>query len=325
MADRDTDTNRNNTNLRHDLRTPINMIMAFCESLLRPVSSYRDALPTPFREDVEAILRNAKQLEQLINRVLDNPPPDARRRGAAAERGHRKTLILLDESGAALELFSQYATTFELVRVANVEALGRLKSETDPVAIVISGNGNAPVPEVAALVGQRIPILTFNLGEPSNDTKRAAREYLSKPVEIDALAAALPSGGTMLNSALIVDDNLDSAQMLNRMLSALAPSAQIWKAYSGREALALLREARPDVILLDFVLPDMDGMAMLDYLGSDSRLAQVPIIVVSAHRLPDIAPLPGVSKLTLFRMAGFTPAQIVQYVEALFSQSDLAS
>src|SRR5258707_14351776 len=134
-----------------------------------------------------------------------------------------------------------------------------MKLKNSPVAVVISGD-NAPIPVVAELVGHRIPILTFDLaGEHSPAKPRAANAYLMKPVEIEALASVLPHGGALLQNVLIVDDNRDSVQMLSRMLSDLSPSAQVWKAYSGREALALLREQRPDAILLDFTLPDMDG------------------------------------------------------------------
>jgi len=321
-----------NANLRHDVRTPINMIVGFCEALLKPASPFREPLPAPYREDVEAILRNSKQLEHLINQVFDkHSPVDSIQQSTDTDStSTRRTLILLDETGAALEMFSQYANQyakhFDVIRVPNVEGLGRLKSELNPAAVIISGDDNPPVPVVTALVGSRIPVLTFNLsGESSSLTRRAPSTYLMKPVEIEALAAVLPQEGTPLRNVLVVDDNRDSVQMLNRMLSALAPSARIWKAYSGREALALLREQSPDVILLDFVLPDMDGMAILDYLRADSRLAHIPVILVSAHRPPDISdysPLPGLNKLTLFRMAGFTPAQVVQYVEALFSNSE---
>src|SRR5258708_3726581 len=91
------------TNLRHDLRTPINMIAGFCEALLRPTSSFREPLPARYRQDVEAILRNSKQLEQLITRVFDNQvisvPVQAVSEPAPAPLP--KTLLLFHERRAA--------------------------------------------------------------------------------------------------------------------------------------------------------------------------------------------------------------------------------
>jgi CheY-like chemotaxis protein len=62
------------------------------------------------------------------------------------------------------------------------------------------------------------------------------------------------SGGLRV---LVVDDNVDSAEMLQILLGSMGHDAQL--AHDGQSALALVASQRPDVVLLDIGLPDMDG------------------------------------------------------------------
>ncbi len=306
---------------RHAVRTPLNLMLGFCEALLAPASSGRQPLPTPFRDDVEAIYRNGQQLRPLIEKLLELtalPQADNRPTELATARP-RKSVILLDEGGAASELFSQYLPQYEVIRATSVEALGRLPQDSDLLAVAMSSDDPALIPVVAQLVGNTVPILTFNLaGTQPQMQFHGVSDYLMKPVEFEALMAALERTGAALHTVLIIDDNRDNMQMLSRMLNSVPEPPHLLKAYSGREALALLQEETPDVILLDFVLPDMDGRALLNSLHADRRSARIPVLLVSAHRPPDILPVPGTTKLTLFRLAGFSPPQLARHLEALF-------
>ena len=306
-------------NFRHDVRTPLNLILGFCEALLTPASSSRQPLPAPFRDDVEAIYRNGQQLRPLIEKLLERTTfPQADKSPTDFAARSRKSVILLDEGGAAFELLSQYLPQFEVIRVSSVEAIGRLRLDSDPLAVAINSDDSAFIPLVAQLTGNTVPILTFNLADAQPQMQfRGASDYLLKPVEFEALMAALERTGAALRTVLIVDDNRDNMQMLSRMLASLPEPPHLLKAYSGRETLALLHEETPDVILLDFVLPDMDGIALLNSLRADSRLARIPVLLVSAHRPPDILPLAGITKLTLFRLAGFSPTQLARHLEAI--------
>ena len=197
---------------------------------------------------------------------------------------------------------------YEVVRATSVEAIGRLRQDSDLLAVVISSDDTTLIPVVAQLVGNTVPILMFNLADARPQSQfQGVSHYLMKPVEFEALMAALERTGAELHSILMVDDNRDNMQMLSRMLNSLPAPPQLLKAYSGREALALLNVEIPDVILLDFVLPDMDGMAMLNYLRTESRLARIPVLSVSAYRQSDILPVGGITKTHFVPVGGFFP------------------
>jgi threonine synthase len=86
---------------------------------------------------------------------------------------------------------------------------------------------------------------------------------------------------------LIIDDDPDSRRLLRRILRAQGDFA-VRDVGSGAEALAEARRNAPDLILLDLMMPEMDGFAVLDQLKLQETTAQTPIIVVTAKGLtPD--------------------------------------
>ena len=78
-----------------------------------------------------------------------------------------------------------------------------------------------------------------------------------------------------MNKILIVDDDVSIGNMLEEML--IKEDYAVLRAYSGTEALLLLREDRPDLVLLDLMLPGLSGEEVLPYLR------EVPVLVVSAR------------------------------------------
>ena len=83
---------------------------------------------------------------------------------------------------------------------------------------------------------------------------------------------------------LIVDDSRDNIALLGDIL---ADSSRIRFATDGAEALELARRATPDLILLDLMMPDMDGFALCETLQRDPVLHKVPVIVITARNDPE--------------------------------------
>ena len=83
-----------------------------------------------------------------------------------------------------------------------------------------------------------------------------------------------------MGAVLIVDDHVPTA----RLVAALLRSAghRTTCAAGGPEALAHLETSRPDVVVLDVMMPDMDGWAVLRRLRADPRFASLPVLMYSA-------------------------------------------
>jgi two-component system, cell cycle response regulator len=91
-------------------------------------------------------------------------------------------------------------------------------------------------------------------------------------------AHQFPSATT--SSLLVVDDNSMSRIMLSRYITKLGYQATL--AENGRQALEKLEGERFDLVLLDVEMPEMDGYQVLEQLRANSRLRDIPVIMISA-------------------------------------------
>lgn len=136
---------------------------------------------------------------------------------------------------------------------------------------------------------QHIPVILMSvIDEQQRGLALGASDYVVKPIErnrlldsIGRLTALDPSTSEV--KALIVEDDPDTREILSRILSA-----ERWKiatAHNGLEALDRLADYIPDVILLDLMMPKMDGFQVLGNLRADPRWRHIPVVIVTAKVL----------------------------------------
>jgi signal transduction histidine kinase/CheY-like chemotaxis protein len=107
--------------------------------------------------------------------------------------------------------------------------------------------------------------------------------YLIKPITRSHLEEALQALPGPVQRVLIVDDVEEVQYVLKRMLQLLIPDIVVDGAATGSEALQALRRDHPDIVLLDIVLPDIDGWEVLKQKGRDPAIADIPTIMISAE------------------------------------------
>jgi threonine synthase len=83
---------------------------------------------------------------------------------------------------------------------------------------------------------------------------------------------------------LIVDDHPDVRRLIRRILQAQG-NYTLFEATNGREAIDLAKKERPNLIILDLMMPEMDGFAVINELKNDPETADIPVIVVTAKEL----------------------------------------
>ncbi|NPV66420.1 MAG: response regulator [Anaerolineae bacterium] len=82
---------------------------------------------------------------------------------------------------------------------------------------------------------------------------------------------------------LIVEDNSDSRTLLTDILSTL--DCTVLAARDGAQGLAIAASEKPDLILMDLSLPQMDGWTATSHIKADERLRHIPIIALTAHAM----------------------------------------
>lgn len=128
--------------------------------------------------------------------------------------------------------------------------------------------------------GHTFPVEKHMLGEEWAKEVEAPAEA---PPE-EGLLGSLESLDRSVHRIAILEDNPNAALLLRRILQARG-DYQIFEASDGRAGLAMIRRERPDVILLDLMMPGMDGFEVLESLEADEELREIPVVVVTAKEL----------------------------------------
>ncbi len=228
--------------------------------------------------------RNAESPTRWIN-PYETYEPRARAWRAPAPV-IRPRLVVLEQADTLSHILERYEPDAE---VAGVTSLGQALQElAERPARALLINSSAPYAEVHnALQAKGLPFGTPVIHCAIPDKLEAAEQlgaaaYLLKPIQQETLFAELDRLGRPVRSVLIVDDNAEALQLFARMLSARDTPIDILRASSGSRALALMRERRPDVVLLDLVMPQVDGFAVLRECQQDEALRDIPVIAISA-------------------------------------------
>ncbi|HSC25954.1 MAG TPA: response regulator, partial [Vicinamibacterales bacterium] len=113
-----------------------------------------------------------------------------------------------------------------------------------------------------------------------------AAEYLTKPIDRGRLSAVVRrhvGGGR--RAVLVVEDDAATRTMLERTLAK--EDWEVATAENGRVGLAKLAARRPDLILLDLMMPELDGFGFLEAVRKDATTAAIPVVVLTAKDLTD--------------------------------------
>ncbi len=134
-----------------------------------------------------------------------------------------------------------------------------------------------------------IPVVMVTMVDDKNlGYALGASDYLLKPVDYDRLSELLHKYSTESTpaSVMVVEDNAENREMMRRQLTKAG--WQVIEAPNGREALALMDTQQPGMILLDLMMPEMDGFEFLDELRRRPQWRTIPVIVLTAKDLtPD--------------------------------------
>lgn len=106
----------------------------------------------------------------------------------------------------------------------------------------------------------------------------------TRPGTEDGLLSSLESLDRTVERIAILEDEANAARLLRRILQARG-DYQIFEAQDGRTGLDMVRRERPDVILLDLMMPHMDGFEVLEAIEGDRDLHHIPVIVITAKEL----------------------------------------
>lgn len=115
----------------------------------------------------------------------------------------------------------------------------------------------------------------------------------------------------------IVDDIAEARRLIRRILQSQGDYT-IYEAPNGPEGIDLIKRELPDLVVLDLMMPEMDGFAVMDALKADPQTAHIPVIVATAKELtPDEKSRLGAQIQTLMQKGDFLNDEFLEEVKAL--------
>lgn len=234
-------------------------------------------------------------------------------RAAATEELVKRRIIILDENGGVQREFERLADDTEIVAVVDVAQLEQVLQEAPAHVVIVNAGtieGARTLMEMARRTAPGMPVIGCAVPQPLRRALEVgARGYLIKPVTRAKLQEALRSLGQPVRRVLVVDDDPEVLRLFDRLLHARDRNLEVVTVSGGEEALERLQRQPFDLVLLDVIMPGMDGWQVLEAMRRNG-MGDIPTFFVSAQ---DPAEQPPVSELLMVTMNhGLPPHRVVQ-------------
>ena len=247
--------------LRHELRTPINAIIGYGEMLRE------DTKHEGFAGDLDRILAAGRELSRLVGELLGAPGSDIEAHDgltAVASTVRHALRTPINSVLGYCEIWLEEAADAGLEAARN--DLARIHAAARRLVAMIDD-----------IVGLAASAAEGKLDLEAQAAPAMVRDAIASIRPLEAEAAEAPAAGAFL---LVVDDNEVNRDILARRLSRQGYA--VTTAEHGRAALARLAERPYDLVLLDVMMPEMNGYQVLQRMKADRSLRHIPVIVISA-------------------------------------------
>jgi CheY-like chemotaxis protein/anti-sigma regulatory factor (Ser/Thr protein kinase) len=220
--------------------------------------------------------------------------------------------LVTDESRVAQVMRNLISNALKFTERGEVRVSARLLPDTHQICLVVADTGIGIAADHQDLVFQEFSQVANQLQVRAKGTglglplSRRLAELLGGTLTLRSVpgegsvftlcipvtpSASVASPGVVaqpeaLHDVLLIDDEETSRYVVRQMLSG-SQQCVFHEAETGREGLQLARARRPDLIVLDLRLPDIDGYAVMDQLQADPATAAVPVIVCTSSVLSD--------------------------------------
>jgi signal transduction histidine kinase/DNA-binding LacI/PurR family transcriptional regulator/AraC-like DNA-binding protein len=138
---------------------------------------------------------------------------------------------------------------------------------------------------------KNVPVIFFSLRKQQGSILEL--DYLTKPLDWRELFRMLARQGLDVASSaegktiLLVDDEAGILDVHARLIQTQFPACRVLRAQDGRKALEIIRQELPNLILLDLMMPELDGFGVLKAMRTDESMRNIPVVVLTGQALTD--------------------------------------
>ncbi len=208
-----------------------------------------------------------------------------------AKVDNRKNILAVDDNPEAIEIIKKYlGEDYHVVGLVSSENVVKKAKEIQPVAITLDimmpeKDGWQVLHELKNTPEtQDIPVIILSIvDEKRLGFSLGAAEYIVKPIEKDVLLRKLKNLARLskIRRILVVDNEPEAVRLIGGML--VEAGYQVANAYGSKEAIDIMKESKPDLVVLTLTMPEVSGVDVIEYMKTDEVVKNIPLIVVT-HR-----------------------------------------
>ncbi len=228
----------------------------------------------------------------------------------------RPRLVVCERADSLQRLLGRYLDQVEIVHAATLDQAMTELERVPSQALVINDSTAGASPSFTigqATLPAGVPAIVCSLPDTNIVQSRGVADYLVKPVSRSALLAALDRLALSGKTLLIVDDEPEAVRLFKRMLASAGRGYRVLTANDGEHAMSVLRAQHPDALLLDLVMPNMDGFQVLARKNEDPDLRSIPVVVLSAQN-PAGGPIVS-NAMSITQGGGLSVQQLLSLIE----------
>lgn len=222
-------------------------------------------------------------------------------------------VMLAIEDGDTFKAMRHVATragiSVEPATAVAFAGLERMLSEgiiTEDEVVVVNASGHT-LPAESHILGDQYDKYILSVDLPNGQAQQQSAQE-------EGLGAALKNLDEQVTTIVIVDDNPNDRRLIRRLLQSYK-SYRVYEAHNGAEALKVIDDRKPDLVVCDLTMPEMDGFSLLEHLKNNPATAQIPVVVVSAKSLTmDDRRILETYSDSVWTKGGFETRQLVDHV-----------
>lgn len=243
--------------------------------------------------------------QRLANLPLDISPDSPR---------NKQPVLVIDPDPAVASLMNRFFARYTVIPIESPAELDPAIQRHHPVAVVHNNPRDPHRIEISD-----IPVIECSL--PSSMwlvEQLGVLACLPKPVTTPQLLSQIQRL-PQIEKILVVDDDLGFVQLVQRSIETLPQPYRVLRAYDGIQALEMVGQNQPDLIVLDIAMPEMNGFEVIDALQKDPATCHIPIILLTATRYVE-SENEQHTEFVVRKSSGLNPSEVLRCTQAVLEK-----
>jgi len=240
--------------------------------------------------------------------LSQNQPPDIRLDDSFPP------IVVVDPDPAVADLIGRHLEGYPIVHVSSPDDVATATVKYHPRALIYNVQ---PRQSDSLPAATGVPVIECSLPSESWVAQGlSVSGCLTKPINTKRLIRAIEQVGRV-HHILVADDERGFCQLIQQMLESTGQRFNVRYAYDGEDCLAKMRSKTPDLLLLDLVMPTVDGFQVLHRMRQDPDLSDIPVVLLTASTYFEDAWSQKAGRVAVYRSDGMSQMEVLGCLRAL--------